>query len=431
MYKDPKNLNEAEELALGEGVGWPQRIVHIFPAFRHHNYRLFFLGQLVSLIGTWLQNVALGWVVLELTHSSFWVSFISAMNFLPVLLFSLPAGVLIDRVQKRKLVFAMEASAMVLAFIFAAITHFNLLHIGIIVGLTFLMGVVNAIDMPARQSFMVDVVGKEDLPSAIAMNAGMYNAARIIGPAVAGILIATLGSQGAFFLNGISFIAVLWSLFSMIIPKGEFIKKDTHPIEQLKEGLSFSFSHPLIRNILVLVAFNAIFPWSYASIMPTITEKVYHADSTGYGILLSAAGFGAFLGALFISSYAKKVDALKTIGIANITVALALVTFSYTTNFSIALFVLAVLSFGLIVQGSLSNSTIQKTVPDSIRGRVMSVYSVSFAGMVPIGSILIGTLATYTSELIALRVFGIISILGAVVYILAKKPAIVKQLIKV
>jgi MFS family permease len=429
MYKDPKNLNAAEELSLGESVGWARKITHIFPAFGHHNYRLFFIGQLVSLVGTWLQNVALGWVVLELTHSSFWVSFIAAMNFLPVLLFSLPAGVLIDQVQKRKVVFAMEATAMILAFIFAAITHFNLLHIGIILLLTFFMGVVSAIDMPARQSFMVDVVGKEDLSSAIAMNAGMYNAARIIGPAIAGILIATVGSQGAFFLNGVSFIAVLWSLMAMIIPKTPIVKKDTHPIEQLKEGLSFSRSHPLIRDILLLVAFNAIFPWSYASIMPTIAEKVYHTNSAGYGLLLSAAGLGAFLGALYISGFAKKVHAIRTIGIANAVVSVALVGFSFCTNFYLGLFLLVILGFGLIVQGSLSNSTIQKTVPDAIRGRVMSIYSVSFAGMIPLGSIMIGTLATYTSELIALRVFGIISVVGAVVYILSKKPAVVKQLI--
>ena len=411
-----KRLLEEQELMVGQAPGWTGKFFAAFPAFKHHNYRLFFAGQFTSLIGTWMQLVALGWLVLELTNSAFWVSFANGLLDLPILLFSLPAGILADRLERKRIIIAAQIISMFIAFIFAALTQFHFASLFLILLLSFLLGIMHAVEMPTRQSFIFDVVGKKDITSAIALNVGMFNSARVIGPAIAGATIALFNLPIAFFLNGISFLAVIFALLKMKTKKITIEVNHAHPFTQLREGIHFAATHRLIGTLLLVLGFNSLVPWAYSSLMPVVARDVFHTNSVGFGLLLSAGGAGALFAAIFVSINASKVHVAKAITAGLFTAAIALFIFSYTTNFFLGFLLLFVLGFCLLMQVSLINSTIQRATPDHIRGRVMSLYSLMFLGLMPIGSIAIGILASMAGPQIALRIFSTITFSGALFY---------------
>ena len=411
------HLLEEQELIVGQAPHWTDQLLKAFPAFHHHNYRLFFAGQFTSLIGTWIQMVAVSWLVLTLTNSAFWVSVASALNDLPILLFALPAGVLADRIDKKQMIIVTQVLAMIVAFLFAAIIQANLTSLWLVLTLTFLIGACHAVEMPVRQTFVFDVVGRRDITSAVAVNVGMFNSARVIGPAIAGIIIALFSFPIAFFLNGVSFLAVLWALLKMKTKKFVPVKDHPHPFAQLKEGIRFSFEHPVIRTLLLVLGFNSLIPWAYNSIMPVVARQVYHVESLGYGILLSAAGFGALSAAIFVSGFSERLNVAKTIPAALFVCGLAIFILSYNENFFIGLFLLFIIGFCLLTQVSLINATIQKASPDYIRGRIMSVYSLMFLGVLPVGGILMGSLANIVGVAVAFRVFGLLTLIGGAYYV--------------
>lgn len=392
-----------------------EKIIGAFPAFKHTNYQLYFAGQLVSMIGTWLQVIAQGWLVLQITHSAYWVGVVSAIGTFPSLIFSLFGGVIVDRFPKKNILYFTQISSMVLALLLGILTVAGYIQLWQIIIIAFLLGIVNALDGPARLSFAVEMVGKEDLPSAIALNSAIFNGARVVGPGVAGILIASFGVGGAFILNGLSFIAVIFALFLMKVKE---IIADIHPnpIRAIKEGLSYSFSHPLIGTLLIFTGITSVFGWSYVTIMPVVADEVFHRGVSDLGLLYVSAGVGALIGTVVVSAFAKRFSPVNFILAGNFIFTSMLIIFTYTNNFYLALFFMCVSGFGLIIQFSMMNATIQGLVKDSFRGRVMSIYMLMFLGLSPLGNFQIGYFAEHFGSMLAIRLGAVVVLISGAIF---------------
>lgn len=389
-----------------------QKILKLFPALRHRNYRTYFVGQLISLIGTWLQTVAQGWLVFELTGSAFMLGVVAALGFLPMMMFGLFGGVLVDRFDKRKLIIGTQLASMILALTLGGLGLAGLANIYLVSLMAFLLGIVNAIDMPARQAYTVELVGVEHLPSAIALNMGTFNCARVIGPAAAGILIATFGTSMAFILNGLSFLGPIIALL-LIKTQSEVFTSQLNPLQSIGVGLKYAFKHRYIRNLLIFSAITSIFGWSYATILPVVAQDIFHSDASGLGILYSAAGLGAISGTLIVSYYYRRLQVENLILGGSFTFVIAVLLFSLTNSFNFALPMLFLAGAGLAVQMAMINSTIQFHVKHNLRGRVLGIYALFFVGMQPIGSFQIGYLTQHFGPHFAISIGGIICLIGA------------------
>lgn len=388
-------------------------------AFKHRNYRLFFFGQAISLTGTWLQSIALSWLLIQLTNVDnrpLILGINGAIGAAPIFLFSLPAGSIIDKLNKRNIIIATQMMSMILAFILAILTHLNIITIHLIYLLGFLLGTVNALDAPTRQSFVVEMVGKEDLSNAIALNSAMFNGARIVGPAVAGLVIAAIGVSGTFAVNGISFIAVIIGLLMMNV-KPVRSKKSTNGMDGMKEGFNYIKSNKLIKSLLLMIAVLSIFASSYLILVPIFANDILKLGAKEFGYLMTSIGIGALIGAITLSSvcdYPYKGRILLT-GI--MTYCVMLILFSYSRNFYLCVILLIFAGWGMTTSTALINTMIQLNVQDNFRGRVMSFHSMMFIGMVPIGSLQIGFCANWFSTPAAIRISSIICI--ALTFILA------------
>ena len=383
-------VDQSPEVAVGENTVWARRF-RSFPALQSRNYRIYFVGQFVSLIGTWLQIVAQGWLVLQLTSSPFLIGLVAALATAPSLLFSLFGGVVVDRFSKKKILYFTQASNMVLALLLGVLTNAGLASVPVIGTIAFLMGTVNAVDAPARQAMVSELVDKSKLASAIALNSGIFNAARVVGPGLAGILIAAVGTGGAFIANGLSYIAVLVAL-SFVQIKEPPAARPLHPLAAIKEGISYSVAHPVIRVLLLFVGVVSIFGWSYSTIMPIIARQTFGLDAQGLGYLYSATGAGALLATYLVGAHSGKIRPLVFIVGGNTLFALCLVAFGFTTSFTLALVLLFFIGLGLLCQASMMNTMVQGMVRPEFRGRVMSIYILMFLGMAPVGNFEIGYL---------------------------------------
>lgn len=386
-------IDESPEVSVGENSMWTGRF-KAFPALQSRNYRIYFFGQAFSLIGTWLQIVAQGWLVLQLTSSPFLIGLVAALGTAPSLLFSLFGGVVVDRFSKKKILYFTQSSNMLLALLLGILTNMNLATVPVIGTIAFLMGTVNALDAPARQALVPELIHKPHLASAIALNSGIFNAARVIGPGLAGILIAWAGIGGAFIANGLSYIAVLVALYFVKI-RELTPQQMVHPLLAIKEGISYSFSHPVIRVLLVFVGVVSIFGWSYSTIMPVIARETYGLDAKGLGYLYAATGLGALLATYLVGAFASRVSPLLFIIGGNTLFALSLFLFSLTTHFTLALVLLFFIGLGLLSQASMMNTMVQGMVKQEFRGRVMSIYILMFLGMAPIGNFEMGYLTEH------------------------------------
>lgn len=411
---------ESPEISVGESP-LLNKFFSFFPAFAIANYRLYFSGQLISVIGTWLQVVAQGWLVLQLTHSALMVGLVAALANIPSFFFSLFGGVIVDRFPKKKIVIFTQISSMILAFILGILTIFNVITVFEIGLLAFLLGVVNAIDWPARQSFVPEFVGKERIASAIAINSGIYNSARVVGPAVAGILIALIGTGGAFMLNGLSYVAVIIALFAMKVEL--YVPKEKlHPLLAIKEGLSYTFNHSTIRTLLIFVGVSSIFAWSYTTVLPVITQYTFHLGATGLGYLYVAGGLGAVLATIIVSAFSNKIPVVIRIFGGNALFAVSILLFTLTHNFPMALLFLFLAGFGLLLQFATMNTTIQMLAAKELRGRVISVYALMFIGLAPIGSFEVGFLSDRIGTAPAIQIGAlIVFIFGTLIFIYRKK----------
>lgn len=383
-------VSQSMEVSVGESTVWARRFKS-FPALQSRNYRIYFFGQFISLIGTWLQIVAQGWLVLQLTSSAFLIGLVAAMGTAPSLLFSLFGGVVVDRFSKKKILYFTQSSSMILALLLGVLTNTGMASVTVIAIIAFLMGTVNAVDAPARQALVPEMVRKEQLASAIALNSGIFNAARVIGPGLAGMLIAWFGTGGAFIANGISYIAVLVALWFVRIHDLP-AERSLHPLAAIKQGITYSFTHPVIKVLLIFVGVVSIFGWSYTTIMPLIAQKTYGLDAKGLGYLYSATGLGAILATYLVGAYAGKLPPLLFIVGGNTVFALGLILFASTTYFPLALVLLFFIGLGLLSQSSMMNTMVQGMVRQEFRGRVMSIYILMFMGLAPIGNFEIGYL---------------------------------------
>lgn len=416
------NKNNSDIPQNSRKNGLSARLLSAFPAFESPNFQRYFPGQVISMIGTWIQMVAQGWLVLEITGSAFDVGLAAAASTLPPLFLSLLGGVVVDRYPRRTILFWTQSAAMVLAFILGIFAMTGTVTIWIILLLSFLLGCVNALNVPALQAFLSEIVEREHLASAIAMNSAIYNVSRVIGPAIAGFLISATGTGTAFLVNGVSFFAVILSLLSMKnLPKKPAAKVTQNPFQAIREGLHYSWKHPLIRTSIFFIAIISIFAWSYVTMLPVIAKHTFGMDASGMGYLYGVSGLGSVVGTILVSIYSRKVDRLVFIAGGTILFAFALIGFTFTTYLPAALFFLFVSGFGLVSAVSTLSATIQSSVDDRFRGRVMSLYMMIFMGFMPIGNVEIGYLSEHFGTGIAIRIGCLVTIVAAVVLIFTSR----------
>jgi MFS family permease len=365
--------------------------------------------MLISLIGTWIQQVTQSWLVFQLTNSAFLLGFVAFLSSIPVLLLSLFAGVLADRIDKRKILIATQTLFMVLAFLLAILTQLKLVTPAQIMLIALLNGAVMAFDAPSRQAMVVDLVGKTHLPNAIALNSVAFNSSRIIGPALAGILVAVIGMSGCFYLNGISFLAVIAALLFIRI-QGSTVQHEHHksPLKDLKEGLIFVRDNPMILSLICIVGVVSLFGIAYVILMPVFANDILHVGVNGLAMLMSASGLGALIGALILA----RLGDFKRKGAFLITSAfifsVSLIFFGISKIYILSLAALVFVGYSSVASVALVNTILQTNVPDRFRGRVMSVFMITFAGIMPFGNLLAGSLAQAFGGAVAVMTGGVI-----------------------
>jgi len=382
-------------------------------ALRHRNFQLFFSGQLISLIGTWMQTVAQAWLVYRLTKSPLLLGSVGFASQIPVFLFAPIGGITADRVNRQRLVIATQIASMILAGILAWLTlsgHVRVWHIFVLAGL---LGVVNAFDIPGRQSFLVDMVGKEDLMNAIALNSSMFNGARVIGPAVAGILVARIGEGWCFAANAISYTAVILGLSLMRVHSPPRASQHS-PIEDIIEGFRWVNQTRIIRALLLLIGLVSLVGMPYTVLMPIFADQILHGGARGLGILMGATGVGALLGALTLAAKTGVKGLGRWITFSCAGLGISLFCFSFSTSLRLSVALLLPAGYSMMLQMACSNTLIQTMVPDQLRGRVMSVYSMMFMGMAPFGAFFGGALAHRIGAPITVAAGGVACVIGAI-----------------
>ncbi|MBC3539954.1 MFS transporter [Rufibacter sp. H-1] len=392
----------------------------MFRALHYRNYRLFFMGQGISLIGTWMQQVAMSWLVYRLTDSVFLLGMVSFANQIPSFLLGPFAGVLSDRFDRHRVLLVTQFLFLIEASTLAALVLTDTVTIPYILALGVFAGIVNAFDMSARQSLVVHLVEKrEDMSNAIALNSSMFNMARLVGPSVAGGIIATLGEGVCFLINAISYLAVLASLLMMRLPVLERKAQDTQVLKSLKEGFQYAFGFAPIRDILVLIATLSLFGMPFTVLLPAIARDVLGGDASTLGLLMGASGVGALLGALYLASRKSVLGLARVIVVASILFGVGLIVFALSQTMLLSLVGIFVVGLGMILRMASSNTLLQTIVDDDKRGRVMSFYSMAFMGMAPIGSLLAGWLAERIGVAYTLLGCGIICLLSIVPFVLS------------
>lgn len=371
----------------------PTRIPRTFAAFQHRNYQLYFIGQLVSVAGTWMQIIAQGWLVYQISQSELTLGVVGFASAIPALLISPWGGVVVDRVPKRSLLVTTQASAMGLAFILAALTITGQVQVWHIILLAAGLGVINAFDAPARQAFVVEMVGRDEMTNAIAMNAIMFNSARVIGPALAGIALVAVGAAWCFFLNGLSFLAVIAGLLAMRLSPRPPIRRTLPPWQELTSGLRYVKGQPELFALLLLALVFSVFGISYGTLLPAFADKVLHSGAAGFSAINSASGLGAVCGAFIVARYGDREKRGQWLVWANLAFPVILLAFAYTPNFYLSLGLAFGLGVGFMLQFTLINTLLQTYVADEMRGRVLSLYTLTFFGFSPFGNLAIGTLA--------------------------------------
>ncbi len=397
-----------------------------FAALRYRNYRLWFIGQALSLMGTWMQSVAQGWVVYQITGSRFALGAISFANTIPTLFLMLPAGAVADRVSRRTLLIWTQTAMMLCAFILTALTATGVLHVWHVAVLAFALGVANSFDAPARQSLAVEMVeDRRDLMNAIALNSTMFNLGRVVGPAVGGVVLAALGPAWCFGLNGVSFLAVIGALLRMHLPPHPAPSSREPLIQQVAAGLRYVRTNSPVRLIVLLLGVSTLFGFSYSALMPAYAVDVLQVGETGLGLLTTSVGVGALAGSLTVASlgHIRRKGRLMMAG--SCLFPAALLGFAFSRSFPLSLALLAVVGFGFVLQNTTSNTIVQMLVPDHLRGRVMAVYTLTFFGTMPFGSLLVGSVAQVLGPTAGVAM-GAAATLACALWILLAQPAMLR-----
>src|SRR5215469_13605279 len=410
----------ADELAA-ESSEADQRRPTAFRALRHRNYRLYFFGQLTSLAGTWMQSAAQAWLVLKLTNSATWLGVVSFAQFTPILIVGLFAGVVVDRLDRRRLIITTQILLMLSAFVLAALTWTHTVRVEHVIILAAFNGIVGSFDMPGRQSFVVEMVGYDDLANAIALNSMMFNSARMLGPAAAGMLIAYLGIGTCFFLNGVSFLAVIWSLTQMDIAPRVISVAGGRMYHQLREGLAYVWTNRPIFYQMALAAVTNGFGYQYLVLLPLFARNVLHGDARTYGFLVAIQGLGSVVGAATLASRVTTTGIRNNLIIGLFLSAFGIAVFGVSRSIPLSLAAQFVIGTGLTNFRASNNTLVQVFVSDELRGRVMSTYQLAAVGMTPLGALLVGFLGTRIGPRAAVTICGAVILVCAVTLVIRLK----------
>lgn len=389
-----------------------------FRSLKYRNYRLYFYGQSISLIGTWIQRITTPWLVYHLTNSPFLLGLVGFAGQIPTFLIAPFAGVFTDRWNRYHLLIVTQVAAMVQAFLLAFLYLSGSIQVWHIVLLSVLLGIVNAFDVPVRQSFVVEMVEKkEDLGNAIALNSSMVNGARLFGPSIAGMLIAFTGEGICFLLNGVSYLFVIASLLMMKISPRKAAPRQKKVVHELKEGFKYTFGFAPIRYLILLLALVSLVGMPYTVLMPVFAKEILHGGSHTFGFLMGASGMGALLGALFLASRKNVLGLDKVIPLAAATFGAGLIAFSFSRFFLLSMGLMVFVGLGMMLQMASTNTILQTIVDDDKRGRVMSFYTMAFMGTAPFGSFIAGSLASKIGAPDTLVVGGVACLLGTLIFV--------------
>ena len=406
----------------------PRGFKTTFRSLRYRNYRLFFAGQSISLIGTWIQRIAMPWLVYDLTKSVLLLGIVGFVGQIPTFLISPFAGVLTDRWNRYHILITTQILAMIQASLLTWLVLTGSAEVWQIILLSGILGCINAFDIPARQSFVIQMVEKkEDLGNAIALNSSIVNGARLVGPSLAGILIATTGEGICFLLNALSYIFVIWSLLLMKVAPNINKGQGKAVLKEFKEGFKYTFGSIPIKYNIFLLALVSLMGMPYTVLMPVFAKEILHGGSHTFGFLIGASGLGALSGALYLASRKSVIGIVKIIPVAAIIFGTGLIMFSFSRVFILSLLLMVFIGLGMMLQMASSNTFLQTIVKDDMRGRVMSFYTMAFMGTVPFGSLLAGTSAKTIGVPNTILIGGISCIVGALIF-LHKLPEIIKNI---
>lgn len=401
---------------------------NIFRSLQYRNYRLFFGGQSISLIGTWIQRITTPWLVYHLSHSPFLLGVVGFAGQIPTFLLAPFAGVLTDKWNRYYILIVTQILSMIQALILALLFFTKTINVWYIILLNVFLGCINAFDTPARQSFLVDMIEKkEDISNAIALNSSMVNGARLLGPSIAGILISVTGEGICFLLNALSYLFVIASLLMMKITSRKTKVKNFDIWSELMEGFSYTFGFAPIRSIILLLGLVSLMGMPYTLLMPVFAKEILHGGPHTFGFLMGASGIGALLGALYLASRKNILGLGKIVPLSTAIFGSGLIVFSLSRSLWLSLILMLIVGFGMILQMSSSNTILQTIVDDDKRGRVMSFYTMAFMGTVPFGSLLTGTLASSLGVINTLIIGGATCILGATLFAI-KLPELKKMI---
>ena len=394
----------------------------IFRSLQYRNYRLFFSGQSISLIGTWMQRIAMPWLVYHMTGSAFLLGVVGFAGQIPTFLLSPVAGVLTDRWSRYKVLLITQIISLVQAAVLAFLCLTGLIQIWQIVVLSVLLGCINAFDVPSRHSFVIDMVEKkEDLGNAIALNSLIFNGARLIGPSIAGIMLVSTNEGICFLLNAISYVFVIISLLMMRLHAKETNRGKAFILNQLNEGFRYTFGFAPIKHLIILLSISSLMGMSYSVLMPVFAKEILHGGSHTYGFLMGAAGFGALMGALFLASRQSVLKLGRIIPASAILLGAGLLGLSFSRVFSISIILMIFIGLGMMMQAAATNTILQTITDDDKRGRVMSFYTMAIMGTAPFGSLMAGALAKIIGTPATIFTGGFACIIGAL-FFLRKLP---------
>ncbi|OFY69388.1 MAG: MFS transporter [Bacteroidetes bacterium RBG_19FT_COMBO_42_7] len=398
-------------------MDFSSKLKTIFRSLQYRNYRLFFGGQSISLIGTWMQRIAMPWLVYHLTGSAFLLGLVSFAGQIPTFLLAPLAGVVTDKFSRYRVLLITQVISLLQALILALLSLAGVIQIWHIVVLSIALGCVNAFDVPSRHSFVIEMVEKkEHLGNAIALNSMMFNGARLIGPSIAGLILATAGEGICFLINAVSYIFVVMSLLSMKIQKKEITRKSGNLLNDMKEGFRYTFGFVPIKHLLILLGIVSLMGSSYQVLMPVFAKEILHGNSSTFGFLMGAAGVGALAGAIFLASRETLIKLGRIIPAASAMFGAGLVALSFTKYFPVSLLLMIIIGLGLMLQTASSNTILQTITDDDKRGRVMSFYTIAIMGTAPFGSLLAGSLAKVIGTPYTILIGGISCIAGAFLF---------------
>ncbi len=395
----------------------PGKFKIIFRSLQYRNYKLFFSGQSISLIGTWMQRIAMPWLVYHMTGSALLLGVVSFAGQIPTFLLSPVAGVLTDRWLRYRVLLITQIISMIQAALLAWLCLAGLIQIWEIVVLSIVLGCVNAFDVPSRQSFVIDMVEKkEDLGNAIALNSLMFNGARLIGPSIAGVMLAATGEGVCFLFNAVSYVFVIISLLMMRLNIKDSGKSEAHIMDELREGFRYTFGFAPIKHLLILLSTSSLMGMSYTVLMPVFAKEILHGGSHTYGFLMAAAGFGALAGALFLASRRSILRLGRIVPLSTLVFGAGLIGLSLSRLFPLSLFLMIFIGLGMMMQSAASNTILQTITDDDKRGRVMSFYTMAIMGTAPFGSLMAGSLAKIIGTPPTIFIGGFASMIGALIF---------------